>query len=165
MNFINFLKENNPTVDEINLALQMNQPGAGIKNPDWMTHRPARAEFEYYEVKPNSKSGLAKGNAKILFLIGLCGSQRPPLPYIPGLMYFPGPDANVVLWTDTQGFVQTEVSLRWEREKPGLIVYEVCVKSKLRQLAPQKVKDAVDAAAVILMGLILSGVRVAPAAI
>lgn len=103
INFINFLKANNPQVDEINLARQMNLAGGGIKNPDWATHRPGRAEFEFYEVKPNSKIGLSKGREKILFLIALFGSQQPPLPYVSGLLYFP--DEEEDLWIETKGFI------------------------------------------------------------
>ncbi len=158
--FIKFLKSNNNQVDEINLALQMSLPGAGIKNPDWMTHRPSQSEFEFYEVKPNSTRGRAKGPEKILFLIAICGSQRPPLPYVPGVLYFP--DETETLWVETKGFAETEVSLHWFRKSPGLILYEVCIESRLRQPAPQKAKSAVDAAALLLMWLILSGLEAGP---
>jgi hypothetical protein len=69
--FIKFLKANNPQVDEVNLALQMSMADAGVKNPDWMTHRPSMSEFEFYEVKPNSTKGKDKGRKKVLFLIAL----------------------------------------------------------------------------------------------
>jgi len=160
--FIKFLKANNSQVDEVNLALQMSMAGGGIKNPDWITHRASKAEFEFYEVKPNSAKGKEKGRGKILFLIALFGSQRPPLQYIPGLLYFPQ-DEEEVLWVETKGFMETEITLRWFRLEPGLIVYEVCIDSKLREPAPQKAKNAVDAAAMLLMMLILSALEAGPA--
>jgi hypothetical protein len=160
--FINFLKANNPQVDEINLFLQMNQPGAGIKNPDWMTHRPSQSELEFYEVKPDSNSGRVKGPAKILFLIALCGSQTPPLPYVPGTLYFAQNEEDN-LWIETKGFIETEITLQWSRTKAGLILYRVCIESKLKKPSPEKAKSAVDAAAMILMWIIMSGVEAGPA--
>lgn len=135
--------------------------GGGIKNPDWITHRASKAEFEFCEVKPNSDKGKEKGRLKIPFLIALFGSQRPPLQYIPGLLYFPQNEEEV-LWVETQGFIETEISLRWFCLEPGLIVYEVCVDTRARQLAPQKAKNAVDAAAMLLMMLILAGLEAGP---
>jgi hypothetical protein len=161
--FIAFLAENNPgSINIADLSIQASMKGAGIKNPDWMTHRAVKAEFEFYEVKPNSDSGKRKGDEKLLFFTALCGLNN--LPYKPGVTYFPR-DREEPMWVENKGFIQTQVSLRWSRSKGGLILYEVCIDHRLRNPEKVKVKNPVDAAAVLLMMLILLGVRAAPAVI
>jgi hypothetical protein len=80
---------------------------------------------------------------------------------VPGLLYFPQNEEEV-LWVETKGFVETEISLRWFRLDPGLIVYEVCIDTRMRKPQPEKAKSAVDAAAMLLMLLILSGLEAGP---
>lgn len=80
--FIAFLGANNPNLNTSNLATRALMKGGGIKNPDWVIDRKAKLEFEYYELKPNSTSGLKAGQEKILALIALCGINS--LPYHPG---------------------------------------------------------------------------------
>jgi hypothetical protein len=149
--FIAFLKENNPDLDEVLLAKQVR---FGIKNPDWMTHRPRFGQFEFYEVKPNSDSGRTKGRAKILSLIALCGTEG--LPYRPGSVYNPKEPFNQFnLWIETKGFFETEVVLHWFLKEPGLLLYEVCIDQRLRNPVANTALSAVGAAAAALMGVIV----------
>jgi hypothetical protein len=150
--FIAYLKENNPAVDEVSLSKQALMAGGGIKNPDWMIHRTVRAEFEFYEVKPDSSSSKSKGRAKILALIALCGLNN--LPYVPGLRYSPV-DEEKNLWIETKGFIETEVTLRWSRIEPGLIAYQVCVQRRARNPLPKPVAKAVDETAKLLLIIII----------
>lgn len=154
--FISFLGANNPGLNTQSLATQALMKGGGIKNPDWAIDRKARVEFEYYEVKPNSKSGIKAGQDKILALIALCGLNS--LPYHPGTNYTP--DETTILWIENKGFIQTEVSLHWFRTQPGLIFYEVCVERRARNPLPAPVAKAVDETAKLLMiigGLVAAG--------
>ena len=141
---IAFLKLNNPHVDEVALAKQATMTGGGIKNPDFWTHSPARATFEFYEIKP-------QGIGKVIFLVALCNQNK--LPYSPGIHY--SPNQEEVLWIENKGFIQTEISLHWFRHSPGLLVYEICIQSKLRSPVAQKVVDAVEKAALFAMMLAL----------
>lgn len=152
--FIAFLAANNPSLNTKSLGTQALLKGGGIKNPDWAIDRKARLEFEYYEVKPNSASGLQKGQEKILSLIALCGLNN--LPYHPGTNYNPDETAN--LWIETKGFLETDVTLHWFKAQAGLIVYEVCVERKARNPLPAPVAKAVeDVARLVLILGALSG--------
>jgi hypothetical protein len=149
MLLIAFLKLNNPAVNEVSLATQATMAGGGIKNPDFWTHSPARPAMEFYEIKPNSASGLAKGAEKITKLQIMCLDNK--LPYIAGVNYFPNEEE--VLWIENKGFITTTISLHWIRRGPGLLVYEICRESRLRAPVPQKVVKAVEDAAMLALML------------
>lgn len=149
MMLIAFLKLNNPAVNEVSLATQATMAGGGIKNPDFWTHSPARPAMEFYEIKPNSTSGVAKGTEKVAKLEIMCLDNK--LPYIPGVNY--SPDEDEVLWIENKGFIVTTISLHWVRKGPGLLVYEICKESRLRSPVPQKVVKAIEDAAMLALML------------
>src|SRR5579871_1421664 len=152
--FIAFLKDNNPSLNTQSLATQALMKGGGVKNPDWAIDRKVRGEFEFYEVKPNSQSGLQAGQTKVLALIALFGLNN--LPYKPGTNY--NPDDTGILWIETKGFIETEVSLHWFKSGPGLVVYEVCIDRRARNPLPAPVAKAVNEVGklILIMGA-LSG--------
>jgi hypothetical protein len=158
--FIAFLAENNPNVNVQSLSIQALMKGGGIKNPDWMIDRKVARDFEFYEVKPNSKSGTREGNKKLLFFEPFFAHDK--LPYRPGTKYNPQNNEEII-WIETKGFFETTVSLRWSRTVPGLIQYDVCVETRLRQPGEVKVKNPFDAVAVALLLIIMLGLEVAPA--
>lgn len=85
--FIAFLKRNNPAADAVALQLMSNMLGGGVNVPDWITDRTLNGTFEFYEVKPASKSGTQKGRTKILRLETLFGSDPALKKYSPGIHY------------------------------------------------------------------------------
>jgi hypothetical protein len=92
-----------------------------VFRPDILTHNPPRLEYE--ELKPDSVSGRAAGRLKQAGLAVLFA--RFSLPYVPGvtwsgtgtlpLVTLPGP---------------VEVFLEWHRNRPGLVVYNFCVRGE-----------------------------------
>jgi hypothetical protein len=130
----------NPKVKVPTFANLATMPDAGIKNPDWALDRKARNEFEFYEVKPNSNSGLSKGRDKIRSVSAFCGTFG--LPYNAGIFYQPDEMQN--LWFNRQGFIETEVTLHWFRREPGLILYEICIERRARNPLPSPVAKAVN---------------------
>ena len=157
--FIAFLAGNNPNVNVRSLSIQALMAGGGIRNPDWMIDRKTINDFEFYEVKPKSTSGENDGNKKLLFFAPFFNINK--LPYVPGIDYAPS-DREAPMWIETKGFIETEVRLRWTRVRPGLILYEVCIDNRLRRPEKVKVRSPADAAAVVLMAMILLGLEAAP---
>lgn len=148
---IAFLANNNPSVNVQSMAIQATMAKAGLKNPDFWTHSPARAAFEFYEVKPNSNASRPKGLEKVTKLQIMCLDNK--LPYHAGLNYNPNEDE--ILWVENKGIIQTTVSLHWFRFAPGLLVYEVCRESKSRVRVPDRVIKAVEEAAMLALMLAL----------
>lgn len=121
--YIAFLAAHNPhltALDIVELAIAATVTG-GVFRPDILTHKPPR--FEYEEIKPDSVAGRAAGRAKQLGLAVLFA--RFSLPYLPGITWsgtgtlplvtLPGP---------------VEVFLEWHRNRPGLVVYNICVRGE-----------------------------------
>jgi hypothetical protein len=138
--FISFLVANNPGLNQRSLGILSQMKGGGIKNPDWAIDRKVKAEFEYYEVKPNSRGGLRDGQKKILALTAFLGTWN--LPYQAGTNY--NPDQTRNLWIDKKGFIETEVTLHWFKVQAGLVVYEVCIDRRARNPLPAPVAKAVN---------------------
>ncbi|MFB9268580.1 hypothetical protein ACFFWD_36595 [Bradyrhizobium erythrophlei] len=159
--FIAFLATNNPNVNVQALSIQALMAGGGIKNPDWMIHRKVAQDFEFYEVKPKSSSGTREGNKKLLFFAPFFALNN--LPYTPGIKYNPQ-DREEIMWIETKGFFETTITLRWSRTLPGLIQYDVCVETRLRQPGRVKVKNPFDAVTLALLLMIWLGIELAPAA-
>ena len=148
---IAFLGANNPNVNVRSLATQATMAKAGLKNPDFWTHSPARPPFEFYEIKPNSNASRPKGLEKVMKLQIMCLDNK--LPYLAGVNY--SPNTEDVLWVENKGIIQTTVSLHWFRLAPGLIVYEICRESKSRVRVPDRVIKAVEDAAMLALMLAL----------
>jgi Putative peptidoglycan binding domain len=117
LQFIAYLKANNPQVDEIALSIQASIPDA-IKVPDLVTHQPGR--FEFYEIKPNSQDGRSKGQGKVFATIALCGINK--LPYLPGLIYNPNVRRSPAN-TKIDGIVgpKTISAIRSFQQKAGIV--------------------------------------------
>lgn len=94
--------------------------GEGLMRiPDFLVHTPAEKAF--YEVKPDSPSGMAAGVEKV----GTLSAVYPfyTLPYRGGSMFTPRDHVVARLGT------AIEVTLRVRRAAPGLLVYSLCLKS------------------------------------
>jgi hypothetical protein len=113
--------------------------------PDLMTNVQGRQEF--YEIKPNSKSGRKDGRDKVVGLLTFFQSEH--LTYEPGLQY--EPDRSVTLWKYDSGLFKYEVKLHYFRIQAGLVVYEVCTEID----GPSEALKAIGEAFVVLIGAIL----------
>jgi hypothetical protein len=145
--FLAFLKANNDSLDLHSIG----QPSAV---PDLMTDSAGRREF--YEIKPNSQSGIAAGRLKIGTVTDFLASNN--LIYLPGTLY--KPDVTKIIYKESAGFIQYEVSVHWFALEDGLIVYEICTvaRFKVPSLNP-KVVDAIEKAlalAIVALLIVLS---------
>jgi hypothetical protein len=128
-----------------------------VKIPDLMTFdSPRRTEF--YEIKPNSDSGREKGEEKVAHVHALC--QSAGLPYTPGTQW--NPDTKIVLFTGRLLGIEVEVSFHFFKIQPGLIVYEICVEGKRRQLTNAEIAAIVAVVLLALLAVALSGGSAAP---
>jgi len=85
--------------------------------PDFMVHR--SSEKSFYEVKPESKSGLAAGATKVGRLSAIYKFYR--LPYVAGTFFEPK-DHQIAFF---QGKIKATLNVT--RATPGLIVYKICL--------------------------------------
>jgi hypothetical protein len=113
-----FLKQNNPRLSITQLlAMRLR----GIRRiPDICTHDEPR-RTEYYEVKPNSTTGLRDGDIKLAEIDAF--NQFFNLPYRPGRIW--SPDFYVTFFKDTLQGIPTEMAMHIKRIKPGLIGWSV----------------------------------------
>ncbi|MEJ1239288.1 hypothetical protein WBG78_14220 [Chryseolinea sp. T2] len=89
----------------------------GVRRPDIITHTVMLKEF--YEIKPDSLTGVEDGISKVGTLSA--SYMKFKLPYTPGVTY--NPNSVVVASFLNQLKVQLKVTLKG----PGLIVYKLCV--------------------------------------
>ncbi len=91
-----------------------------MRVPDFMVH--TAAEKAFYEVKPDSPSGMAAGVEKV----GILRAVYPfyGLPYVAGSVFNPRDHSVANLGSALR------VTLRVRRAAPGLIVYKLCVDSE-----------------------------------
>jgi len=143
-NFVSWLVLNNPRVNEGALQLAAASKDL-LPVPDLATHQKIRREF--YEIKPNSKKGIGNGQRKISKLVPLFGTHG--LSYIPGVIYSPNRRQPISI-TRTPLY-EIEVSVRWFRLEAGLIVYDICTKTKIRMRMSKRAEDAIQKAAIYLM--------------
>lgn len=101
----------------------------GLNRPDILTDNGVRREF--YEIKPNSPTGLVAGAAKLLAIEAFMGIWS--LPYVPGTVYIPATPMIKVAVVNV-GPWPVEVFLRILRPAPGLIVYDVCFRGELAKI-------------------------------
>lgn len=117
--YIAFLAANNPHLTPTDIITLAVLSQIDLNRPDILTHKLGRKEFE--EIKPNSVSGRAAGAVKVGNLIGFYGIWS--LPYVPGITYVPTPE---ILIATAPGPI--EVFLRIQRQAPGRVVYDICVR-------------------------------------
>lgn len=152
---IKFLKKHNPRTDDFVLQRIRNMLNGGINVPDWVMHRPAQETFEFYEVKPASRSGKQKGREKIGKLEAAFGSDPALRHYSAGRHYARRGSSPALIIN--KGVMHTEVSIEWEPGPvEGLILYTICSESKLRapQMSPEAAKN-IFLAAVLLASMLL----------
>jgi hypothetical protein len=117
--------------------------------PDIITNRGSVAKSEFYEIKPNSDNGKREGFRKIADFEKLNKDFN--------LLFFPGedydPNQSIILAsTATIASVEYQLELKWFREAPGLILYELCYRAKKKEEQPSHVLEGVFA---VLLALIL----------
>jgi len=124
--------------------------------PDLITHNPSRsatpARAEFYEIKPNSPSGLADGFAKISMVKMVYGVVK--LPYVAGSVW--KPDEKILISKGAPLGVKLEVFFHFKWFAPGLIVYDICVEGELEKIA----LALLLAILAIILALLLKGVRI-----
>lgn len=116
-----------------------------LKRPDYMIHRPGLTEFD--ELKPLSIPGVIDGVTKIHEIAGYMSVLG--LPYHFGTSYTP--TRFIPLFSTSVGGVPVNVSLKFERLRPGLIVYELCIETDWSLV----VKTALIALIILLLILLL----------
>jgi len=123
--------------------------------PDLMTHEPSRSatptRAEFYEIKPNSPTGLIAGADKILKLSLLYSAL--PLPYLAGTRWTP--DEKIMISSGSPLGVKLEVFFHFKRVAPALIVYEICVDGELEKIA----LAVLLAILAIILALLLKGAK------
>ena len=155
---IRFLKRHNPKADDFALQRMRNMLAGGINVPDWIMNRPAQTTFEFYEVKPASRSGKQKGREKIGKLEAAFGSDPALRHYSAGINYSRRGSSPAL--TILKGVMVTEVSIEWSPGSvPGLIIYTICSESKLRapKVSPEAAKNLALAAAMLAAAALAFG--------
>jgi hypothetical protein len=126
-----FLKFHNAHLDEQQIAnaCRATHPKPLLmKVPDIISHRFARHEF--YEIKPNSRSGIRGGEEKIAWFSALCHASPPPaaplLPYVEGTQYTP--DFTHMLSVGAAFGAPFRIGIHIFRPPrvPALVLYELC---------------------------------------
>jgi hypothetical protein len=153
--YIAFLAANHPNLSVEQLAAMAAERDV-LKIPDVMTSdAPRRTEF--YEIKPNSVSGLREGNEKVAWIDAARTSLG--LPYVPGTQFpAPAPDKRVLIYAGKPLGARLEVFFRYERVRPGLIVYEVCAEGEFERLGLEVLKLII----VMIMVLLIKRLPVPP---
>ena len=138
-----YLKGNHPTLSAaqlINLS-----DNALMKIPDLATFDVGRSEF--YEIKPDSLSGISDGNTKVANVHALY--QHEALPYIPGRLW--NPDTKIHLLTFKPIGFTVDVEFHYFKRQPGLILYDFCATGRMRKLTATEVAFIIAAVLIKLM--------------
>ncbi|QIO62000.1 DUF4157 domain-containing protein (plasmid) [Rhizobium leguminosarum bv. trifolii] len=116
-NYLSFLKAHNKITVDLEREDKKEMP-----RPDILLHT---RKFEFEELKPNSSSGKSKGLEKIELIDQFMRAKA--LPYKFGVSYKPNP--NIPIASTSAGGVPFEISLRLTRDRPGLLLYDICIKT------------------------------------
>ncbi len=144
-----FLGSHHPSVDPtLGRQCLLAKKGFRFPVPDMITYQPP-LRTEFYEIKPNSAAGHRDGQDKINWFDIIRRDYG--LPYVAGTQY--SPNGKELIWDGNWMGVPTKVYLRWRRDLPGLIVYEVCIElsSLAEWLAKSLLKGVVVAALLLLI--------------
>lgn len=120
--YLYFLAINNPhftQARQTDFYTRLRETGVGTKVPDFMVHRPTEKAF--YEVKPDSRSGLLAGAQKVGVLSATYTFYG--LPYTAGRVFVPRDHVVASLGAALR------VTLRVRRAVDGLVLYKLCVSS------------------------------------
>jgi hypothetical protein len=97
--------------------------------PDIITSRGSVAKSEFYEIKPNSDNGRRLAARKVVDFERLNRDF--------GLLFFAGvdydPHGSQFTRILTVGLVEYELTLKWWRAQPGVILYEICYRIRSKQ--------------------------------
>lgn len=91
--------------------------------PDLLTDDGTITEF--YEIKPNSPSGIVDGIEKVTKIGALMGFFN--LPYVPGTKF--NSDKKVLIFKGIMFEIEVKVFFHFFRLQAGLIVYDICVEA------------------------------------
>jgi Domain of unknown function (DUF4157) len=141
--YASFIIQNNPLLTRSKRAILRISP---MRRPDILTHAPSRQE--YYEIKPNSISGLISGLEKLIEIKAIYHFFS--LPYIAGTGYTP--TSKIPLISFAVGNTPVEAFIGVHRSRAGLIRYDLCLRTNWA-----KVALAAAIAALIILLIILIG--------
>ena len=124
--------------------------------PDIITDSPG-VRTEFYEVKPNSATGVAAGRQKVntfLSLVDFLKQTDPDVGKLAKGTQF-SPDRSVTIYsTSYLGFIPCEVKIHYSRLESALIVYEICVNAET-ELLEALVKAIIITALMVIFYFIL----------
>ena len=131
--YTTFLSERNPRISVSHLLsmrrnLGGDDGGSLFKIPDIATD--TRAIKQFYEIKPNSSTGVIAGDDKVANIVAFNDYFK--LPYSPGTFW--QPDNRILLYDgilESVGF-RVKVFYHYFQIQPGLIVYELCIEADVR---------------------------------
>jgi hypothetical protein len=145
----NFLNLHHPGIGPtLRTECLMHKKGYRYAVPDIITYQPP-LRTEYYEIKPNSSSGIDGGRYKLKVFDIVCSSYR--LPYVRGTQY--SPNARLLVWDGTWLGSPAKVYLTWKLAEPGLLVYELCIEVSQQTLEEMMAKALIKL--VVLAGILL----------
>lgn len=120
-----YLKFHNSQVNEqaiVDLCKATSPKPLSVKVPDIISHR--FSGTEYYEIKPNSGSGIRSATEKIAFFNTLCSPAVANLPYKAGTQYRPNFTYELSMGSSLGAPFQIGVHVFWAFA--GLLLYEIC---------------------------------------
>lgn len=120
-----------------------------VSRPDMLTDTPSRKEF--YEVKPNSASGLAAGQVKLTLIDDYMRVLG--LPYTRGTAYTPSEEI-ILGYVPFGGGPLVRVSLELKRVQSGLIAYKVCFLHTSPEFIWEQIKEGTVVIAAFILALI-----------
>jgi hypothetical protein len=130
--YTTFLKDRNPRLSvsqllDMRRKLGGDDSGSLFRVPDIVTDTGAVREF--YEIKPNSFSGVTAGDEKIANIDAF--NTYFHLTYLPGTKW--KPDRRILLYDGVIETVELQVKIFFHfcRVQPGLIAYELCIEAGL----------------------------------
>jgi len=126
--------------------------------PDIITDLPG-VRTEFYEVKPNSDTGLAAGHQKIETFLSLVDflkeKDRSVGDLAKGTQF--KPDRSITFYSRLYlGIIPVEVQLHYFRPEDALIVYEICVTAET-EIVEALAKAVILSALIVLAYLIFKG--------
>ncbi len=126
--------------------------------PDIITDLPA-VRTEFYEVKPNSATGLAAGRLKVetfLSLVDFLKEKDPSVGNLAKGTQFT-PDTSITVYSRLYlGIVPVEVQIHYERTEDALILYQICVTAQT-DIVEALAKAVIMSALIVLVYLVFKG--------
>lgn len=130
--FLYFVKDNNPGKIGFADETAMRTMAGLIRCPDLMTHDGLTRRFEYYEIKPASPSGNAKGRAKMCALDAMFAYFK--LPYKGGTRWQPQNVGKQFLGNISVLGTKFDLYFYYWNDGTGLIFYQICAKGDFNEV-------------------------------